>query len=196
MFYELNTWDPLGTTPWKRSTEEPINGTFDGDIDILAQITSVIDPDAQFADNDAKTVMINANTIMANVETVAEVAEIGIPNLLPDGYYYNFIVFHTSDKLTWFCRYGRVFHPQILLHHLIANLVMFNMANVMETSNGYEPLPENLIVDSCPLITDDTAPDFYARILPLGASIVWGKGSTTGNGFVYFDNMASFGFPC
>lgn len=28
-------------------------------------------------------------------------------------------------------------------------------------------------------------PSFYARILPLGASIVWGVGSSTGNGYVY-----------
>lgn len=31
---------------------------------------------------------------------------------------------------------------------------------------------------------ESTAPPYYARILPLGASIVWGKGSTSGDGFV------------
>lgn len=85
MFYELNTWDPLGTTPWKRSVEENLNGTFDSEIDILAAITSVMDPDAQFADSEANTVMIDENTVIATVQTVAEIAKIGIPNLLPDG---------------------------------------------------------------------------------------------------------------
>jgi hypothetical protein len=85
MFYELNTWDPLGTTPWKRSTVEALNGTFDGDIDVFAQIVSVMDPGAQYADSEANTVMVSENTVMATVETVADVAEIGIPNLLPDG---------------------------------------------------------------------------------------------------------------
>jgi hypothetical protein len=33
-----------------------------------------------------------------------------------------------------------------------------------------------------------TAPPFYGRILPLGASIVWGNGSTTGDGYVIYIN--------
>lgn len=65
MFYELNTWDPLGTTPWKRSTDEALNGTFDGDIDVFAQITSVMDPGAQYADSEANIVMINENMVIA-----------------------------------------------------------------------------------------------------------------------------------
>jgi hypothetical protein len=85
MFYELKTLDPLGTSPWKRSTEEALNGTFDGDIDIFAQIVSVMDPGVQYADSEANTVMISENTVIATVETVADNAEIGIPNLLPDG---------------------------------------------------------------------------------------------------------------
>lgn len=85
MFYELNTWDPLGNTPWKRSTDENLNGTFDADIDIMAQITTVMDPDAQFANSEANTIMTNDSTVIATVETVADFANIGIPNLLPDG---------------------------------------------------------------------------------------------------------------
>lgn len=65
---------------------------------------------------------------------------------------------------------------------------MFNMENVMEISNGLDPLPLNLTISSCPIMTNLTAPDFYARILPLGASIVWGKGSTSGNGLVYSEH--------
>lgn len=35
---------------------------------------------------------------------------------------------------------------------------------------------------------EPTAPPYYARILPLGASIVWGNGSTSGDGYVYIDS--------
>lgn len=85
MFYEMNSKDPFGSSPWKRSLDEPLNGTFDGDLDILAEITSVMDPDAQYADSRANTIMVNENTVIAKVETVSEVSKISIPNLLPDG---------------------------------------------------------------------------------------------------------------
>ncbi|WDK20854.1 kinetoplastid membrane protein 11 [Colletotrichum graminicola] len=29
MFYELNTWDPLGSSPWKRSNDDALKGKFD-----------------------------------------------------------------------------------------------------------------------------------------------------------------------
>ena len=48
MFYELNSWDPAGSTPWKRSENNPENGTFAGDESIFAQLTLYIDPDAEF----------------------------------------------------------------------------------------------------------------------------------------------------
>jgi hypothetical protein len=38
MFYELNTFDPFGTTPWKRSPGSELQGTFGGDLDILIQM--------------------------------------------------------------------------------------------------------------------------------------------------------------
>lgn len=73
---------------------------------------------------------------------------------------------------------------------------MFNMENVMEISNGLAPLPQNLTITSCPINDNTTPPDFYARILPLGASIVWGKGSTSGNGLVYSDHAVILSFSC
>ncbi|KAH8755940.1 hypothetical protein BGZ57DRAFT_745345, partial [Hyaloscypha finlandica] len=48
MFYELNSWDMLGNSPWKRSTGEELEGTFMGDMNILAQIQLIVDPDAKF----------------------------------------------------------------------------------------------------------------------------------------------------
>jgi hypothetical protein len=72
---------------------------------------------------------------------------------------------------------------------------MFNMENVMETSNGLAPLLQNLTISSCSVSDSTTPPDFYARILPLGASIVWGKGSTSGDGLVYSDDVVTLKFP-
>lgn len=57
------------------------------------------------------------------------------------------------------------------------------MINVREIEHGFELLPERLSIDKCP-ITHTPVLDFYARILPLGASIVWGVGFTTENEFV------------
>jgi hypothetical protein len=37
-------------------------------------------------------------------------------------------------------------------------------------------------------------PSFYARILPLGASIVWGVGSSTGNGYVHLASKPGMRF--
>jgi hypothetical protein len=91
MFYELNTWDPFGTTPWKRDTDEPLEGTFKGDTNIFAQIVEVVDPDADFAEGDEigdastqsalSTTGVNSTTINAADDDIG----IQIPNLLPDG---------------------------------------------------------------------------------------------------------------
>lgn len=78
---------------------------------------------------------------------------------------------------------------------MIANLVAFEMMNLNNVNAGLGELPEELGIDKCANtgpndpddpddgIPDVDAPDFYARILPLGASIVWGVGSSNGNGF-------------
>ncbi|EAL88870.1 uncharacterized protein AFUA_6G10190 [Aspergillus fumigatus Af293] len=50
MFYELNTWDLLGGSPWKRSDNQPFEGTFEGTVNKFAQITRLIDPDAKFTE--------------------------------------------------------------------------------------------------------------------------------------------------
>ncbi len=63
-------------------------------------------------------------------------------------------------------------------------MVIWNMMNVNEKAHGYPALVQDLTLDSCPLPAEDPEPpSFYARILPLGASIVWGVGSSNGNGF-------------
>jgi len=76
MFYEPNTWDPAGTTPWKRSNNDPLSGTFQGELDILTAITWALDPDARLTNQEANTTINNG---------VVELAEFQVPNLLPDG---------------------------------------------------------------------------------------------------------------
>lgn len=76
MFYELNTWDPAGTTPWKRSNDDPLNGTFEADLDIFAQITQVLDPNATFSNPEANS---------ASSDSSFREDAIQLPNLLPDG---------------------------------------------------------------------------------------------------------------
>ncbi|PLB48819.1 fibronectin type III domain protein [Aspergillus steynii IBT 23096] len=133
MFYELNTWDPLGSNPRKRSYDAPMNGTFEGSVNQLAQITLLVDPNAKFSDKDSNS---NAGTAAASLEvskvaTSAKVADVEVPNVLPDGY-------------------GRVFHPQILLHKIISGLVIYKMIDQNLETNGFTSLPEKISFDSCP----------------------------------------------
>ncbi|KAL5610312.1 hypothetical protein FOVSG1_004993 [Fusarium oxysporum f. sp. vasinfectum] len=116
MFYELNSWDLVGTSPWKRGTGGgELNGTFYGDMLILGQITRLLDPNAELHhDGD------EAKKALA--------ARAGIFDyLIPDGY-------------------GRVFHPQIALHEMIASLVIYEIMLDHQARIGYAvwtPPPEN-----------------------------------------------------
>ncbi|KAH7128006.1 SGNH hydrolase-type esterase domain-containing protein [Dactylonectria estremocensis] len=138
MFYELNTWDPLGNTPWKRTNDDPLNGTFSGAVDIFAEITLLVDPDAQLTHKDNVDDDNTAVEILNDAEmkvTAAESDNVQVPNLLPDGY-------------------GRVFHPQMLLHEIIANRVLHEMASDNQQRNGGPEIPEVLSMTVC----DYTAP--------------------------------------
>ncbi|RYP70471.1 hypothetical protein DL769_004960 [Monosporascus sp. CRB-8-3] len=135
MFYEMNTADPLGNTPWKRSSHEELQGTFAGDLDIFAQITMMMDPEAELVQGDKVETDNTADpTGAVFIETQGE--GIQVEKFLPDGY-------------------GRVFHPQILLHEIIANLVIYNMINHNQGKNGLPKYPEVLSLDSCPLTTSE-----------------------------------------
>ncbi|OTA03946.1 hypothetical protein A9Z42_0045000 [Trichoderma parareesei] len=133
MFYELNTWDPLGATPWRRSIADPLNGTFHGEQEAFAQITLLLGPHAEFTQteaNDSFRLAVQPNQTRPAQDL--EIPEVQIPNLLPDGY-------------------GRVFHPQILLHHVIANLVVYHMVERNAAIHGLPDVPEVRRVDTCPL---------------------------------------------
>ena len=71
MFYELNTWDPDGNAPWKRTNHGRL---FEWDFRYNAQL------------ND-QPLIINTNTNFAAVVKVLDAEAIGIeiPNILPDG---------------------------------------------------------------------------------------------------------------
>ncbi|KAG2019298.1 hypothetical protein GB937_005212 [Aspergillus fischeri] len=133
MFYELNMMDPFGTNPWKRSDKQPFEGTFEGTVNQFAEITRLMDPDAKFSEQAFISDAGTASIASSNVKLVNSASVLGltIPNLLPDGY-------------------GRVFHPQILLHELIASLVIYEMVNKNEQDHGFPAIPETLTLDSCP----------------------------------------------
>ncbi|GAT25369.1 fibronectin type III domain protein [Aspergillus luchuensis] len=159
MFYELNTWDPIGSNPHKRSQDRPLEGTFEGSVNEYAEITKLLDPDAQFS---KQTSVSDDTTDMTLVESklslsaVSESSDIEVPNVLPDGY-------------------GRVFHPQIQLHELIANLVIYEMTNKNEMDNGYPEIPEKFTFDSCPWtpadVDDDESMDAGGQQIALASYI-------------------------
>ncbi|KAK2761656.1 hypothetical protein FQN54_001484 [Arachnomyces sp. PD_36] len=109
-----------------------LNGTFEGTQDIFAQITRLTDPDATLTHHDKVEVEPQAEipgAVFAEVNA-AGVSEIQVPGFLPDGY-------------------GRVFHPQILLHEIIASRVIYEMANDNSMRNGFPEIPEVLTIDTC-----------------------------------------------
>nr|UMZ45336.1 hypothetical protein [Paramyrothecium sp.] len=159
MFYELNSWDPLGNTPRKRSNDDPLNDTFQGNVNIFAEITLLADPKAELVHKDkvegeASTAEIAQVALSEHSKAVAvpvagaatsstgllsTTAEFQVPNILPDGY-------------------GRVFHPQILLHEIIAEQIIFDMMNVNLFKKGWEESPRVLEMDSCPVIKKPVNP--------------------------------------
>ena len=86
-------------------------------------------------------------------------------------------------------RYGRIFHPQILLHEIIANLIMWRITSRNEQQHGWDKYPEiDDSAQSCPenpggslvLHYKNTEAgkqikkDTELRILPVGDSITVG----------------------
>ncbi|CZR59922.1 uncharacterized protein PAC_09817 [Phialocephala subalpina] len=142
MFYELNSWDPEGASPWKRDTNGVQSGTFVGSLSQFAELTLLLDPDATLIDQDfiefASEDISSAESVVF-IESASSDSDVEVPNLLPDGY-------------------GRVFHPQILLHQLIANLVIYNMVNLNSQQNGFAAIPEKLEMDTCLYTPPTTTP--------------------------------------
>lgn len=85
MFYELNTLDPTGSSSWKRNVESHPNKSFAGDQNLFAQITLILDPDAELV-HEIKIEMTTAASVNIAAVGDEEEPEVGdLPNLLPDG---------------------------------------------------------------------------------------------------------------
>lgn len=84
MLYELNTWDVLGHNPWKRSEATLAPGTFQSTANQFAQITLLMDPDAELTDQALMQDTSSAVSTMALLDAV-NLDDVEVPNLLPDG---------------------------------------------------------------------------------------------------------------
>ncbi|KAI8718199.1 SGNH-hydro domain-containing protein [Fusarium sp. LHS14.1] len=172
MFYELNTADQADKTPFDRSEDRPGNKTFSGSQNVFAHIALAMGPDAKFTfDQNANgTALSDFNMPMGNDDSTSSDGGWRIPNVLPDGY-------------------ARTFHPQILLHQVIANRIIFDMMSQNNKVNGYGELPRVTEMGSC---RADSGPTTYLthqgaktgeliqkgvklRILPVGDSITYGR---------------------
>ncbi|KAK2811108.1 hypothetical protein FQN50_002444 [Emmonsiellopsis sp. PD_5] len=87
MFYELSTFDFSGSSPWKRSNGDPLNGTFEGSLDVLAQVTLLVDPNADLVHENLVEGKSTAGGIFSEFSSEINKAalDIQVPNLLPDG---------------------------------------------------------------------------------------------------------------
>ncbi|KAL2859377.1 SGNH hydrolase-type esterase domain-containing protein [Aspergillus pseudodeflectus] len=179
MFYEHKTSDPFGTNPWKRDLhDQEILGTFGGYQNALAQITLLLDPEAELVHEDKVEIPDEAPTGAEDIpliypDSVQEVRDglidevpedAAVPGFLPDGY-------------------GRVFHPQILGHQIIANLVLYHMTNDNAKRNAKPEAPETLSLQTCPLIP---AP---APVTPLELGTQECKPAFDGHDDVHEDNL-------
>ena len=88
MFYELNSWDPEGASPWKRDTNGVQSGTFVGSLSQFAELTLLLDPDATLIDQDfiefASEDISSAESAVF-IESASSDSDVEVPNLLPDG---------------------------------------------------------------------------------------------------------------
>ncbi|EEP82612.1 predicted protein [Uncinocarpus reesii 1704] len=93
MFYELNTFDPLGTTPWKRSNGDAIMGTFSGSVNTFAEITLLLDPKAKIVHEKSVQADKPATGNSLGLENKLPIEDyIAVPNLLPDGIITNLVI--------------------------------------------------------------------------------------------------------
>ncbi|KAJ3549763.1 hypothetical protein NM208_g348 [Fusarium decemcellulare] len=138
MFYEFSTMDPGGSDPQKRSVEPQAAGTFSGDANTYAYILNIAEPGAEFAHGSSSMASASLNETNSLISIQAEEDgdedwSIGVPNMLPDGY-------------------GRAFHPQILLHHLIADHIVWEMVSLNNKRHGNDWLPLDAGMETtCPV---------------------------------------------
>lgn len=88
MFYKLGVLDPWGKSPWKRSLNDNLNGTFGGDMNFFARAAEYLEDDVEFREKekieDDPTAAAQPLSEIDNIESVAVASE-EVPNMLPDG---------------------------------------------------------------------------------------------------------------
>ena len=85
MFYELDTLDPWGSNPWKRSPVEHMNGSFSGDMNTMARATKFLANDVQFRQESKISSTDLSEMMQALQEAASDGATEDVPNYLPDG---------------------------------------------------------------------------------------------------------------
>jgi hypothetical protein len=81
MFFKLDSILSDNRLPWGRSYDPIIEGTIEGDMEEMAQVTHTIDPGANFSMAIANTEFV-LNTPKG---LTSEKLPLGMPHLLPDG---------------------------------------------------------------------------------------------------------------
>ncbi|KAL5322831.1 hypothetical protein ACEPPN_010810 [Leptodophora sp. 'Broadleaf-Isolate-01'] len=124
-----------------------------------------LDPGAQLVNEDlieSAPEDISYAAFAKSTESTDSFLGIDVPNMLPEGY-------------------GRVFHPKILLHELIANLVIYHIVDLNSQRNGFAAIPEKLEMDTCLYKPPTTTPSsdqgqqiaIASYINPLGEPATW-----------------------
>lgn len=148
MFYELEWTDPAGKTTWRRDSPPPPPSSFEGTVNALALITAELNKDSKLVGLEAPMRMVD---VLMDESSAQEKANI-VSAAMPQGYA---ILVNGSKSQRWLTRFSlrwmRVFHPQILLHKLIASLIIFRMTAKNTIDHGFAALPEQARIDSCPI---------------------------------------------
>lgn len=90
MFYKLESLDPFGSNPWKRSVEPHMNATFGGDENMFARVVEFLEPGIKLQNGDEveNVAEVNGKEAAKAHFADAEVKAADLfewPNLLPDG---------------------------------------------------------------------------------------------------------------
>ncbi|KAL2062145.1 hypothetical protein VTL71DRAFT_6411 [Oculimacula yallundae] len=133
LFFKLDS-GVQGSSPWKRdSATDVLTGTFKGYMEVMVQLTIMLDHQSRLLVEDVIHVD-DSNSLMNEEKSSSSVGELLVdyfPNFLPDGY-------------------GRVFHPQKILHEIIAQVIIKEMGTTNLLSNGFPEITDDLDIASCP----------------------------------------------
>lgn len=81
MFYEWNTFDPWGKSPWKRSVSEHQEGSFAADMNTWARAMQYVEEDAQHRHENLIEDDVAAEGDLVSSTSISDY----VPNLIPDG---------------------------------------------------------------------------------------------------------------